>query len=137
MDCEVAYAFKSNFGIVFSPKLTHRASPGSVMKYNEVEAAKNSKVDLCFLASIWSPIASEDRLKIMLDWHHWVRSSTKPTHMLPNTDQCRCFFSTMVGGSPISNLFQQVTDNALLYQSLMKDTSRRIRPLLRRRSVKT
>ncbi|KAI8306178.1 Presilphiperfolan-8-beta-ol synthase [Colletotrichum sp. SAR11_240] len=44
----------------------------SVMKYNEVEAAKNSKVDLCFLASIWSPIASEDRLKIMLDWHHWV-----------------------------------------------------------------
>ncbi|KAF5491209.1 Presilphiperfolan-8-beta-ol synthase [Colletotrichum fructicola] len=43
-----------------------------VMKYNEVEAAKNSKVDLCFLASIWSPIASEDRLKIMLDWHHWV-----------------------------------------------------------------
>ncbi|KAI8194268.1 Presilphiperfolan-8-beta-ol synthase [Colletotrichum sp. SAR 10_86] len=44
----------------------------SVMKYNEVEAAKNSKVDLCFLASIWSPIAPEDRLKIMLDWHHWV-----------------------------------------------------------------
>ncbi|KAK2774731.1 hypothetical protein CKAH01_13065 [Colletotrichum kahawae] len=44
----------------------------SVMKYDEAEAAKNSKVDLCFLASIWSPIASEDRLKIMLDWHHWV-----------------------------------------------------------------
>ncbi|KAF4826986.1 Cytochrome P450 monooxygenase BOT4 [Colletotrichum tropicale] len=44
----------------------------SVMTYDEAEAAKNSKVDLCFLASIWSPIASEDRLKIMLDWHHWV-----------------------------------------------------------------
>ncbi|KAF3810516.1 Presilphiperfolan-8-beta-ol synthase [Colletotrichum gloeosporioides] len=59
-------------GVVLSPKLTHRALSGSVMKYDEAEAAKNSKVDLCFLASIWSPIASEDRLKIMLDWHHWV-----------------------------------------------------------------
>lgn len=35
-------------------------------------AAKNAKIDLCYLASIWSPGASEDRLGMMLDWNHWV-----------------------------------------------------------------
>ncbi|TGO18467.1 hypothetical protein BPAE_0381g00040 [Botrytis paeoniae] len=43
-----------------------------VMNFNKAMAARNSKVDLCFLASIWAPDASEDRLVMMLDWNHWV-----------------------------------------------------------------
>ncbi|KAG9254334.1 Presilphiperfolan-8-beta-ol synthase [Emericellopsis atlantica] len=43
-----------------------------VMKFDKTTAAKNAKVDLCFLASIWSADASEDRLVTMLDWNHWV-----------------------------------------------------------------
>ncbi|GKT90348.1 putative pentalenene synthase protein [Colletotrichum tofieldiae] len=43
-----------------------------VMNFDKVTAARNAKVDLCFLASIWAPDASEDRLVMMLDWNHWV-----------------------------------------------------------------
>ncbi|KAM0124830.1 hypothetical protein ACHAO1_010889 [Botrytis cinerea] len=43
-----------------------------VMNFNKAVAARNSKVDLCFLASIWAPDAPEDRLVMMLDWNHWV-----------------------------------------------------------------
>ncbi|POS72676.1 hypothetical protein DHEL01_v208929 [Diaporthe helianthi] len=43
-----------------------------VMKFDKKMAERNAKVDLCYLASIWSPDASEDRLVMMLDWNHWV-----------------------------------------------------------------
>ncbi|KAF7913584.1 hypothetical protein EAE99_010610 [Botrytis elliptica] len=43
-----------------------------IMNFNKAVAARNSKVDLCFLASIWAPDASEERLVMMLDWNHWV-----------------------------------------------------------------
>ncbi|KAM0146338.1 hypothetical protein ACHAPG_011193 [Botrytis cinerea] len=43
-----------------------------VMNFNKAVAARNSKVDLCFLASMWAPDAPEDRLVMMLDWNHWV-----------------------------------------------------------------
>lgn len=42
------------------------------MKHDKTVAAKWAKVDLCYLASIWSAEASEDRLVMMLDWNHWV-----------------------------------------------------------------
>lgn len=42
------------------------------MRYDKAMAAKWAKVDLCYLASIWSAEASEDRLVMMLDWNHWV-----------------------------------------------------------------
>lgn len=42
------------------------------MNYDKTTAAKWAKVDLCYLASIWSAEASEDRLVMMLDWNHWV-----------------------------------------------------------------
>lgn len=42
------------------------------MNFDKAMAARNVKVDLCFLASIWAPNASEDRLVMMLDWNHWV-----------------------------------------------------------------
>ena len=47
-------------------------TPCRVMNFNKAVAARNSKVDLCFLASIWAPDAPEDRLVMMLDWNHWV-----------------------------------------------------------------
>ncbi|KAK2596069.1 hypothetical protein N8I77_013577 [Diaporthe amygdali] len=42
------------------------------MGFDKATAAKNAQADLCFLASIWSATASEDRLLMMLDWNHWV-----------------------------------------------------------------
>lgn len=43
------------------------------MALDKTAAAKNVKVDLCYLASIWSSDASEDRLIMMLDWNNCVR----------------------------------------------------------------
>lgn len=44
------------------------------MGFDKATAAKNAQADLCFLASIWSATASENRLLMMLDWNHWVSS---------------------------------------------------------------
>ncbi len=35
-------------------------------------AARNSKVDLAYLASIWAPFCDENALRMMVDWNHWV-----------------------------------------------------------------
>ncbi|KAI8242196.1 putative fructose-bisphosphate aldolase [Colletotrichum sp. SAR 10_99] len=76
----------------------------SVMKYDEAEAAKNSKVDLCFLASIWSPIASEDRLKIMLDWHHWVDQQVSGQTFTRDVDEYMNMRRGTIGVYPAINL---------------------------------
>jgi hypothetical protein len=48
------------------------------MKMDEKTSQKNSRVDLCYLASIWAPNADEEALRMMLDWNHWVsRSSSR------------------------------------------------------------
>jgi len=41
---------------------------------DEKTSQKNSRVDLCYLASIWAPNADEEALRMMLDWNHWVCS---------------------------------------------------------------
>jgi hypothetical protein len=33
---------------------------------------RNSRVDLCYLASIWAPECDAAALRIMVDWNHWV-----------------------------------------------------------------
>ncbi|KAI0169616.1 Presilphiperfolan-8-beta-ol synthase [Hypoxylon sp. FL1284] len=43
-----------------------------LMNWDEKTSAKNTRVDLCYLASIWAPEADEDALRMMLDWNHWV-----------------------------------------------------------------
>jgi len=43
-----------------------------IMKGDEKWAARNTKVDLCFLASIWAPQCDDVALRMMLDWNHWV-----------------------------------------------------------------
>lgn len=43
-----------------------------IMKMDEKTSAKNTRVDLCYLASIWAPDADEEALRMMLDWNHWV-----------------------------------------------------------------
>ncbi|KAI0145598.1 Presilphiperfolan-8-beta-ol synthase [Xylariaceae sp. FL1272] len=43
-----------------------------IMNFDERMAARNARVDLCFLASIWAPHADETALRMMLDWNHWV-----------------------------------------------------------------
>ncbi|KAI0206676.1 Presilphiperfolan-8-beta-ol synthase [Astrocystis sublimbata] len=43
-----------------------------IMHMDEKMSARNTRVDLCFLASIWAPDADEDALRMMLDWNHWV-----------------------------------------------------------------
>ena len=42
------------------------------MEQDEKWGQRNSKVDLCYLASIWAPHADEDALLMMFDWVHWV-----------------------------------------------------------------
>ncbi|KAI1297832.1 Presilphiperfolan-8-beta-ol synthase [Xylaria venustula] len=44
-----------------------------IMNFDEKMNARNTRVDLCFLASIWAPDADETALRMMLDWNHWVR----------------------------------------------------------------
>lgn len=44
-----------------------------IMHANDKWAAKNSKVDLAYLASIWAPSCDEEALRMMIDWNHWVR----------------------------------------------------------------
>ncbi|RYP24797.1 hypothetical protein DL765_000343 [Monosporascus sp. GIB2] len=43
-----------------------------VYKAGEKWAARNSKVDLAYLASIWAPTCDEEALRMMVDWNHWV-----------------------------------------------------------------
>lgn len=35
-------------------------------------AARNAKVDLAYLASVWAPDTDEEALHTMMDWNHWV-----------------------------------------------------------------
>ncbi|RYC55946.1 hypothetical protein CHU98_g10274 [Xylaria longipes] len=39
---------------------------------DEKTSTKNTRVDLCYLASIWAPMGDEEALRMMLDWSHWV-----------------------------------------------------------------
>lgn len=43
-----------------------------IMNFNKDMTAKNTRVDLCYLASIWAPDADAVALRMMLDWNHWV-----------------------------------------------------------------
>ncbi|KAL3483007.1 Presilphiperfolan-8-beta-ol synthase [Aspergillus germanicus] len=43
-----------------------------VILADEKWASRNSKVDLCYLASIWAPYCDEEALRMMVDWNHWV-----------------------------------------------------------------
>ncbi|KAI1419590.1 Presilphiperfolan-8-beta-ol synthase [Xylaria sp. FL1777] len=43
-----------------------------IMNMDEKTSSRNTRVDLCFLASIWAPDADEEALRMMLDWNHWV-----------------------------------------------------------------
>ncbi|OTA98480.1 hypothetical protein M426DRAFT_69724 [Hypoxylon sp. CI-4A] len=43
-----------------------------IAKMDEKARAKNTRVDLCYLVSIWAPDADEEALRMMLDWNHWV-----------------------------------------------------------------
>ncbi|KAK4032622.1 isoprenoid synthase domain-containing protein [Parachaetomium inaequale] len=43
-----------------------------VMGKDKKWAERNTRVDLCYLASIWAPEADEEALRMMLDWNHWV-----------------------------------------------------------------
>ncbi|KAL5370952.1 Cell wall endo-beta-1,3-glucanase [Paraphaeosphaeria sporulosa] len=42
------------------------------MGFDKTAATRNAQTDLCYLASMWSPTAPEDRLDMMVDWNHWV-----------------------------------------------------------------
>lgn len=44
-----------------------------LLRADEKWAARNSKVDLAYLASIWAPSCDEEALRVMVDWNHWVR----------------------------------------------------------------
>lgn len=46
-----------------------------VMEKDEKWGQKNSRVDFCYLVSIWAPNADEDALRMMMDWNHWVGST--------------------------------------------------------------
>ncbi|PKX94108.1 terpene synthase family protein [Aspergillus novofumigatus IBT 16806] len=39
---------------------------------DQQRASRNSRVDLCFLASIWAPYCDDEALRMMVDWNHWV-----------------------------------------------------------------
>ena len=42
------------------------------MEKDEKWGQRNSRVDLCYMASIWAPDADEDALRMMVDWNYWV-----------------------------------------------------------------
>ncbi|KAL8867966.1 MAG: hypothetical protein Q9174_005311 [Haloplaca sp. 1 TL-2023] len=44
-----------------------------IIQADEKWDAKNRKVDLCYLASIWASSCDEEALRMMVDWNHWVR----------------------------------------------------------------
>ncbi|KAL9599822.1 MAG: hypothetical protein Q9219_003608 [cf. Caloplaca sp. 3 TL-2023] len=56
----------------FKVKLSGDAWIQRVMEKDEKWGQRNSRVDLCYLASMWAPYADEDALRMMLDWNHWV-----------------------------------------------------------------
>lgn len=43
-----------------------------VLQADDKWAARNTKVDLAYLASIWAPYCDEEALRMMVDWNHWV-----------------------------------------------------------------
>lgn len=43
-----------------------------IMQADEECAAKNSKMDLCYLASVTTPDADEEALRVVVDWNKWV-----------------------------------------------------------------
>jgi hypothetical protein len=44
-----------------------------VYQLNEKQARKNAKADFSYMNAIWAPYADADSLRLMIDWHHWVR----------------------------------------------------------------
>ncbi|KAI0451913.1 Presilphiperfolan-8-beta-ol synthase [Xylaria acuta] len=45
---------------------------GQIMNMDEKASDRNTRADLCYMASIWSPTSNEEALRMMLDWNHWV-----------------------------------------------------------------
>ena len=45
-----------------------------LLRESDKWAARYSKVDFAYLASIWAPSCDEDTLRMMVDWTHWVSS---------------------------------------------------------------
>ncbi|KAI0887012.1 Presilphiperfolan-8-beta-ol synthase [Annulohypoxylon maeteangense] len=43
-----------------------------LMKWDQKMIAMNTRVDFCYLASLWAPTADEAALRVVLDWAHWV-----------------------------------------------------------------
>nr|AHY23930.1 terpene synthase [Hypoxylon sp. E7406B] len=42
-----------------------------LLKMDEKASVKNSRVNLCYLISMWAPTADDEALRMMLDWAHW------------------------------------------------------------------
>jgi hypothetical protein len=75
MDCEVCEPLGGQINEDRATCRTNCANIGILsrhMGFDKTTAAKNAHANLCYLASIWSPTAPEDRLIMMLDWNNWV-----------------------------------------------------------------
>lgn len=42
------------------------------MQADDESAARNSRMDLCYLASVSAPDADEEALRVVVDWNKWV-----------------------------------------------------------------
>lgn len=42
------------------------------MQADDEWAAKNSKMDFCYLASVFAPHADEEALRVVVDWMEWI-----------------------------------------------------------------
>ena len=51
-----------------------------IMQADDKWAARNSKADLAYMASIWAPSCDEEALTMMGDWNHWVRPIINPSY---------------------------------------------------------
>ncbi|KAH7019598.1 Presilphiperfolan-8-beta-ol synthase [Ilyonectria destructans] len=72
-----------------------------IMKFDKATAARNAKVDLCFLSAIWSPDASEDRLVTMLDWNHWFDEGHLKKNPAAAAEEVKQTIAIMGGDAPI------------------------------------
>ncbi len=42
------------------------------MRIGDAWAAKNARVDFTYLSSVWAPPASEEMLRLLVDWNNWA-----------------------------------------------------------------
>jgi hypothetical protein len=47
--------------------------------------ARNRRVDLAYLASIWAPNCDAEALRMMVDWNHWVSFEGIPSILKERT----------------------------------------------------